>query len=156
MNPYVFLWHCPFKSLCKSFQKWLLTPWGHEWLCAVWYPTEIFQKIRITRRNLNQNWKYFYPLLSGPARLDLWKKTGPKSHLTVPLIRIWKSRMTRLGMNMIPWGDWLCTVWFRFFCWINQWKLNQNQTNFNPLVSGPGWFNWWTKLEVKNLVGLSL
>ena len=142
----------PLKACAKVFRNGYWLPGVMSDSAQYDTPRRFFQKIRITRRNLNQNWKYFYPLLSGPARLDLWKKTGPKSHL----IRIWKSRMTRLGMNMIPWGDWLCTVWFRFFCWINQWKLNQNQTNFNPLVSGPGWFNWWTKLEVKNLVGLSL
>ena len=35
-----------------------LTPWR-------------FLKIRITRRNINQNQKYFYPLVSGPGRFKL-------------------------------------------------------------------------------------
>ena len=29
------------------------------------------------------------------------------------------------------------------------------QKNVKPLVSGPGGFKWWKKLEVENLVGLS-
>ena len=36
-------------------------------------PRRLFQKIWITLRNLNRNRKYFNPLLSGPARLELWK-----------------------------------------------------------------------------------
>ena len=39
--------------------------------------------------------------------------------------------------------------------WITQWKLNQNQKNFNPLVSGPGWYEWVKKMEAENLVWLS-
>ena len=34
-------------------------------------------------------------------------------------------------------------------------KPNQNRNYFNPLVSGPGWFEWW-KIGVEILVGLSL
>ena len=51
-----------------------LTPWR-------------FLKIRITRRNINQNQKYFYQLVSGPGRFKLWRrrKTGGwKSRWTVP------------------------------------------------------------------------
>ena len=33
---------------------------------------------------------------------------------------------------------------------------NQNRKYWNPLISGPGWFEWWKKLAVENLVGLSL
>ena len=39
---------------------------------------------------------------------------------------------------------------------ISQRKRNQIRKYFNPLVSGPGWLEWWKKLVVKNLVGLSL
>ena len=40
---------------------------------------------------------------------------------------------------------------------ITQQKLNQNRKYFNPLVSGPGRFEILKKkLEVENLVGLSL
>ena len=43
-------------------------------------------KIRITRQKRNQNRKYFYSLVSGPAQFDWWKKTrGRKSSWTVPL-----------------------------------------------------------------------
>ena len=41
MNPYLFLWHCPFKDLYKSFKKWPLTPRSLEWLCAVSYCREL-------------------------------------------------------------------------------------------------------------------
>ncbi len=58
---------------------------SHEWLPRVWYPGEIdsaqydtlgrfLQKIWINRRNLDQNLMYFNPLLSGPDRLEQWKK----------------------------------------------------------------------------------
>ena len=43
-------------------------------------------KIRITQRNLNQTRIFFNPLVSGPGRFELWKKTGGrKSGWTVPL-----------------------------------------------------------------------
>ena len=35
-------------------------------------------------------------------------------------------------------------------------NLNQNRKYLNPLISGQGWFEWWLKLAVENLVGLSL
>ena len=81
--------------------------------------------------------------------------------------------MTRRGM--ITRGDWLCAVGYpgkidsvqydtpgyttpgRFIkIRITQRNRNQNRKYFNTLVSGPGWFKWWKKLEVENLVGLSL
>ena len=40
--------------------------------------------------------------------------------------------------------------------WKTQQNLDQNRKYLKPLISGPGWFEWWKKLEVKNLVGLSL
>ena len=40
--------------------------------------------------------------------------------------------------------------------WITRWNLNQNWKYLIPLISGPGWFEWWKKLAVKNLIGLSL
>ena len=39
---------------------------------------------------------------------------------------------------------------------INRPNLNQNRKYYNPLVNGSGRFEWGEKLEVKNLVGLSL
>ena len=80
-------------------------------------------------------------------------------------------RLTRLGM--IPWGDWLTRVWyhgesdspaydalgsqiFGLKIRITLRIFNRNRKYFNPLVSSQGWFEWWKKLEVENLVGLSL
>ena len=55
--------------------KFFLTPWGF-----------FKPKSRITQRNLNQTQNYFTPLVSGPGRFELWKKTGGrKSRWTVPL-----------------------------------------------------------------------
>ena len=80
------------------------------------------------------------------------KKTGQKSGWTVPLNRIWKSHLTRWGM--IPQGDWLCAVSYpkeihKNWYTVTLQKLNQNQKYFNPLVSGPGWFEWWKNLRSK-------
>ena len=92
MNPHLFLWHCPFKGLCKHFKNWLLTPRGRKpwenWLLGVWYlppspgeidspgyhtPGRFLRKILLTLRNSNQNRKYFNPLVSGPGRFK-WCK----------------------------------------------------------------------------------
>ena len=51
-----------------------MRPWGHEIeIDSAQYdtPGRFLGKIQMTRRNLNQNRKYFYPLLSGPGRFDL-------------------------------------------------------------------------------------
>ena len=69
-------------------------------------PGRFLGKIWITQRNHNQ--KYFYPLLSGPGSLELWKNSGWKFSLIVPLIRIQKSQMTCRGM--IPRGHCLAGV----------------------------------------------
>ena len=43
-------------------------------------------KILITQRNLNQNRKYFNPLVSGPGGIRIMKKNGgQKSRWTVPV-----------------------------------------------------------------------
>ena len=68
-------------------------------------------------------------------------------------------RLTSRGI--IPRGDWLAAVSYSTDdrkIWITRWILNQNRKYFNPLVSGPGRFELWRekKLEVENLVGLSL
>ena len=49
---------------------------------------------------------------------------------------------------MIPRGS----QFFEPKLWITPQNLNQNWKYFNPLVSGPDRFQWWKKLEVKNLV----
>ena len=74
---------------------------------------------------------------------------------------------------MIPQGDWLAGVYYTgetdspeydtqgskiFGLKIRKTQqiLNQNRKYFNPLVSGTGRLEIWKKLEVENLVGLSL
>ena len=52
MNPYLFLWHCPFKHLYKSFENWPLTPRSIEWLCAVSYCVELDSAQYDTVQNL--------------------------------------------------------------------------------------------------------
>ena len=52
MNPYLFLWHCPFKHLYKSFKKWPLTPRSIEWLCAISYCAELDLAQYHTAQNL--------------------------------------------------------------------------------------------------------
>ena len=66
-----------------------------DWLAGVWFPGRLTRQgitprgdwtIWITRRILKQNWKHFNPMVSGPERFKLWKKTGGrKSRSTVPL-----------------------------------------------------------------------
>ena len=73
MIPHLFLWHGPFKGLCKKFKNLQLPPGvmsdspGYDTL------GRFLRKIQITQKNHNQNQKYFYPLLSGPGSLELWK-----------------------------------------------------------------------------------
>ena len=135
------------------------------WLGAVSYCAELdsaqydtarsqSRKTPITRRNLDKNRKYFKPLLSDQGRLKLWKKTGRKSSLTVPLKRIRKRHLTR--RSMILRRTWLSAVWYcaeldsaqydtaRNFekIRISRRNLNQKRNYFNPLVSGPGRFEW--------------
>ena len=40
--------------------------------------------------------------------------------------------------------------------WMTQQKLDQSQKYFNPLVSGPGWFELWKKLGSKILLDCPL
>ena len=77
------------------------------------YDTALSQsrKTGITWRNLNQNWKYFNPLLSGPGRFEL-KKTRQKSCWNVPLNRIPVLKSPMTPRSMILQGDWLCVVWY--------------------------------------------
>ena len=48
------------------------------------------------------------------------------------------------------------SVFFDTKLWISRRKLNQKRKYFYPIVSGPDQFEWWKKLGVANLVGLSL
>ena len=97
MNPYLFLWHCRFKELYKSFKKWPLTPRSQS------------RKTRITRRNLYKNRKYFNPLLRGEGTCTrIMKKSGGKSRLTVQLKRIQKGKM--IPRSKILRGTWLRAV----------------------------------------------
>ena len=96
-----------------------------------------------------------------------------------PVGHVWADfLLTRRGI--IPWRVmfwwifyWLTGVWyprgtdspgyhtqgskiFELKIRITRQILNQNRKYFNLLVSGPDWLEWWIKLEVENLVGLSL
>ena len=77
------------------------------------------RKIRINWRNFAKNRTYFNPLLSGPGRLELWRK-----------------KWSKISFDTLG----------RFInIQITQPKLNQNPKYFNPLVSGPGWIKWRKK-----------
>ena len=62
----------------------------------------------------------------------------------------WNFILTPRGI--IPWGVSFLEPKVR----ITPRNLNQNKKYFNPLVSAPDRFKWWKKLEVENLVRLSL
>ena len=155
-HTHLFLCHCPFKGLCKYVCKEMavlsqgswVTPWGRipqgDWLCAVWYLGRLTRWGFLPWRDSTQILTSDSPEYDTPGRFTL--------------------------RSLIPRGDWLCAVWYprdidspgyytlgRFIkIRISQQNQNQNQKYFNPLVSCPGWFKWWKKLEVENLVGLSL
>ena len=121
LNIYLFLWHYPFKGLCKSCKKWPSTlRMQYIKSDSAQYHTVQSQswKTRITLRNLYKNWKYFNPLLSGQGRLELWrKKTGKKdkekSHDSAQYHTAWRFEKI----------------------WISWRKRNQKRNYFNPLVS---------------------
>ena len=82
----------------RGLIAWRLTHWGTgpwgDWLLVVPDPGESCfcgfwlkpsNKIRIPQRILNQNRKYFNPLVRSPGEFDLWKTGGQKSRWTVPL-----------------------------------------------------------------------
>ena len=157
--------HCLFKGLCKSVEKWLLTPRGHEWLPGVAYPGEIDSAQYDTPKRMTlcsmipwvdwlaEVW-YFgeisthiltndSPGYDTPGRLTL-RSMIPPGRLTL--------------RSIIPRGDWLIP-------WGDSWKfenLSKNLTNIEniltywSMVSDQAWLKWWKKLEVENLVGLSL
>ena len=162
------MWHCPFKGLCKSFKKWLDSPQfdtAGNWLRAVSYCGETdsvqydtargqSRKTQLTWWNLDQNWKYLNSLLSGSGRLELWKKQVTNSPFKWDLEKSHDSpqydTVGRLTQRSIMLGGvWLSPEKFELLG-ENFWKY------FNPLVSGPSWFEWWKKMKVENLVGLSL
>ena len=177
MKPYLFLRHCPFKHLYKSFKKWPLTPCSIEWLCAVSYCGELDSAQYDTAQNSKNsnisaktkpNIKIFQPIPQCTGQTRIIKRRGRKSCLTVLLKRIRKSHLT--PYSMILRGTWLRAV---SYCAeldsaqhdtarnlkknrISRRNLNQNQNYFNPLVSGPGRFEWLKNWGVENLVGLSL
>ena len=116
-------------------------------LPAVSYPREIFYaKFELFCENII-------------TQDRMMKKTVcRKSRWNVPLNRIRKNHMT--PRSMITRGDWLhavCHTPGRFRkVWTTRRNLNQNRKYFNPLVSGPGKFEWWKSLNVENRGRLSL
>ena len=108
-----------------------------DWLPAVWYCMEIdsvqydtagdskqcrrFQNFWKSPGNLNQNQKYVNPLISGPGRLEWWKKNVVRqSRWTVPLRpktifknsnTVYKTKQNKLVM------------WNKMKCfWVFRWK----------------------------------
>ena len=111
---YYFLWHCPLKDCAKVLRNgcwfwltlrniilrgdWLsaVSSCGWDWLSAVSYCGEIFTKIPITRRNLNQNQKYFQSIGQWTRQVYMKKKNGGRtSRWTVPLRVIGHSCVTK-------------------------------------------------------------
>ena len=83
-------WHCPLKSLWKSFRKWLgswVTPHSMilrgDWLCTVCCPERFEQlgKILATIDNIFIHWS----VAQAGSKFEWWKKWGRKSRWTVPL-----------------------------------------------------------------------
>ena len=143
------MWPCPLKGLCKRFKNWLLTPWGHEWLPALWYPGA--PRSIIPQGDFLRKFELFCENIITQDRM-MKKTVCRKSRWNVPLNRIRKSHMT--PRSMITRGDWLhavCHTPGRFRkVWTTRRNLNQNRKYFNPLVSGPGKFEWWKSLNVEN------
>ena len=134
MNPFLFLWHCPFKHLYKSFKKWPLTLRSIEWLCAVLYCAELESVQYDTAQNLTppsmilcrvnlekleyleylcENETKYENILThySVARADSNYKKGRKSCLAVLLQRIQKCHLTTHS-NQILRGTWLSKVWY--------------------------------------------
>ena len=134
------------------------------WLRAVWYCRESISK----NSNISTKIKTILTHYSVAQAGSNYEKTGQKSRWTVPLHMIQKSQIT--PRSMILHRTWLRAVWYCAELDSEQYdtagsfvkirisrrKLNPKQNYFNPLVKGPGRFEWWKKLDVKNLVGLSL
>ena len=123
-----------------------MIPLGY-WLFAVQYPGEIFTK------NLNNSAipkivtkieNILTPFSVTQAFLNYEKRTIP----VIWLAGVWHPGEIDSAQYHTPGRFRKIRITWR--------KIKQNRKYFNPLVSGPGWFKQWKKLEVKNLVGLSL
>ena len=128
------------------------TPGG--WLAVECNPWELDSPGYATLGRLNEKFGFLTPRGVIPREIDSTVYHTP-------------ARLTLC--SMIPRWAWLCAVWYpgeidfvqydtpgRFIkIQITQGKRSQNRKYFNPLVSGPGWFEVWKILEVENLVGLS-
>ena len=98
-NPHIFLWHCPFTSLCKSLKKWLLTSQGHhQWLPVVWYCGEI------DSRQYDTAWRL---TLCSMILREIPNNAGDSKifeNLRETLIKI-KSMLTHWSVAQAGWND---------------------------------------------------
>ena len=112
------------------------------------------RKTRRTRRNLYRNRKIWTHYTVAKADSN-YEKTGRKSCLPVLYLQNRYGKVT-----------WLLAIWYCEELDSAQYDTAQRfekilisrrrRNQFNPLVSGPGQFEWWKKLGVENLSGLSL
>ena len=102
------MWHRSFKGLCKSCKKWLLTPRGHEWLCAVWdhwwdfyeYIGEILTKIEHILNHYSVGWSDFFFI---GQKMVLNQRSGI---IPSPILNFrWRSaRAAKFSFSKIPGG----------------------------------------------------
>ena len=84
----IFLWHFPFKCLCNSFKKWLLTLRSIEWLPAASYCAKLGSTARSWKTQLGEictkikNILTHYRYSVAKADSNYVKKNKRKSHLT--------------------------------------------------------------------------
>ena len=124
---------------------------GHwDWLLAVWYCTESLYTATSQQPFLN-------------TFAQAFKGTVAQKYKWI-LILLLKGYNFYLCTNVLGLHFFL-TLCSMILCgvsifytkfWISLRKQNQIRIFFDPLLSGPGWFEWGKKLGVENLVGLSL
>ena len=130
------------------------------WLRAVWYCAELDSAqfdAALSHSILRGVNCHFFTLLHRPLKGKFQKKEY--------IFLIYLKRATffifaaksQENFFVTPRSMILCGVsFFDTKIWISQWKRNRIRKYFNPLVRSLGWFDWWKKLGVENLVGLSL
>ena len=92
---------------------------------------------------------YYTPANQSPRGIIHWRVNKKSAKKWLPGYDTPASQYPR---GIIPWRVSFFDTKVRI-TWRN---LNQNQKYLNPMVSGPGWFEWWKKWAVENLVGLFL
>ena len=141
-------------GLCNSFKKLPLTLRSKEWLSAVSY---ILRGVNLEK--LDELGEIF-------IEIEKFEPITPWPRQT----RIMKKQVENLVclylQNRYGKVTWLLAIWYCEELDSAQYDTAQRfekilisrrrRNQFNPLVSGPGQFEWWKKLGVENLSGLSL